>query len=68
MDILTSGKSETAKSSLRPWLKISHQSPFLGATRLGRGAGRLGTDFQPRPSGDFAVSDFPELRISTVPA
>ena len=37
MDILTSGKSETGKSSLRPRSKISHQSPFLGASRLGRG-------------------------------
>ena len=41
MDILTSGKSETAKSSLRPRLKISLQSPFLGATRLERGDWRL---------------------------
>ena len=37
MDILTSGKSETGKSSLRPRSKISHQSPFLGASRLRRG-------------------------------
>ena len=28
--------------------------------------GRLATDFRPRPSGDFPVSAFPEVRISTV--
>ena len=50
-----------------PQASGKNQSPVspLGAARL---EGRLATDFRPRPSGDFPVSDFPDPRITTVPA
>ena len=51
MDILTSGKSETAKSSLRPRSKISLQWPVSLSRRFAPRKGRLGleTNFRPRP-------------------
>ena len=55
MVVLRSVKSETGK--------YPSVSPF-GAVRL---MGRL-ANFHARPSGDFPVSDFKDLRTTTVPA
>ena len=49
-----------------PQASVENQSPVSLPRRYAPRKGRLATDFRPRPSGDFPVSDFPEVRISTV--
>ena len=49
-----------------PQASVENQSPVSLPRRFAPRKGRLATDFRPRPSGDFPVSDFPEVRISTV--
>ena len=57
---------EIGDSKIIPQASVENQSPVSLSRRYAPRKGRLETDFQPRPSGDFAVSDFPEVRISTV--
>ena len=62
---------EIGDSKIIPQALVENQSlvtslPF-SALRASKGRLGLETDFRPGPSGDFAVSDFPEVRISTVP-
>ena len=59
---------EIGDSKIIPQALVENQSPVSLPRRYTPRKERLGTDFQPRPSGDFAVSDFPEVRISTVSA
>ena len=57
---------EIRDSKIIPQALVENQSPVSLPRRYAPRKERLGTDFQPRPSGDFAVSVFPEVRISTV--
>ena len=59
---------EIGDSKIIPQASVKNQSPVTSLPFSAPRKGRLGleTDFRPRPSGDFAVSDFPEVRISTV--
>ena len=54
---------EIRDSKIIPQALVENQSPVSLSRRYAPRKGRLETDFQPRPSGDFAVSDFPEVRI-----
>ena len=49
-----------------PQASVENQSPVSLPRRFAPRKGRLATDFRPRPSGDFPVSAFPEVRISTL--